>query len=178
MTVLQRFRRLFVICALPVHVWAVIAYLYDLPGLMLRMPAADFLAHGAYVLVFALFESTVWAVLATLLSLRLSPRHLPAAEAVLLTGGIWLMAGRAIPLFSKALQGMLSPSATLQAFKVLLTAVPVGYAATLLVLRRAFRNPERATTRMDALRERLATLAGLYVALDAVALLEVLWRNF
>ncbi len=177
MTVPQRFRRLFVICALPVHVWAAIVYLYDLPGLMLRMSTGDFLAHGAYTLAFALFESIVLAVLATLLTLRISPQRFPALEAGVLVSGLWLMIGRATPLFGRALQNMLPPSATVQAFKVLLVALPVGYAATLLALRRAFRRSEHAASRMDALRERFSTLVGLYVALDVIGLLDILVRN-
>ncbi|GAB4527260.1 MAG: hypothetical protein Fur0018_12830 [Anaerolineales bacterium] len=178
MTFVQRFRRLFVPCALPVHLWAVLVYFYDLPGLMLRMSPADFLAHGAYVLAFALFESAALALFFTLFSLPFSSARLPALEVILLVCGAWLLIGRALPLVGQFLSGRLPPEMVLPAFKAMLVLLPVGLLASLLGIRGFFRRRVDASARAAALHERLSILMGAYLFVDMLSVGYILLRNF
>ncbi len=176
MTFIQRFRRLFAVCALPVHVWSALVYFYDLPGLMLRMPASDFLAHGAYLLVFAFFESAVWALLLTLATIRLSPHKFPSLEAVVLTSGVWLVLARSLPFAGPFLESAVPPAATLRAFETLLGLLAIGYIGALLAIQRSFRRG-RGAARMASLQERLSTLVGMYAFLDLLGAVCILLRN-
>ncbi len=177
MTFPQRFRHLFVICALPVHLWAALVYFYDLPGLMLRMSMPDFLAHGAYVFAFALFESMVLTLALALLTLRLRPKKFPALDAVLLVCGLWLIGIRTLPIVAQFLQEHLPPGIVLFAFDALLVGILVGFVGALLGIRRFFRHRPGVTVRMRGLHERLSVLVGAYLFFDVLSVIYILLRN-
>jgi len=177
MTFFQRFARLFAVCAFPVHIWALMVYFYDLPGLMMRMSPSDYLAHGSYVLAFALLESALLTALCAALTGRLTPAGLPAAQGRLFISGTWLVFLHLLPKAGERLAAGLPARLVLPAFSALLVALPVSYAAALLGHHRWLRRTPHAHQRTRALVERLEVLMGLYLLLDCAALFNVLARN-
>ncbi len=177
MTFLQRFARFFSVCAFPVHVWALLVYFYDLPGLMMRMSPADYLAHGSYVLAFALLESVLLTGICAALAWRLTPAGLPAAQGRLFLSGAWLVFLHLLPKAGQALASRLPPALVLPAFSALLALLPLSYTAALLWHHHWMRHVPAAARRMRAFTERLEVLVGLYLLLDFAALFNVLARN-
>ena len=68
--------QLFLICLLPVNIWAIITMMRRLPTLILLMSTANLLSVGAYILAFALLESVFVFGFIFLVSLMIPKRLL------------------------------------------------------------------------------------------------------
>ena len=82
--------------ALPVFAWAILTYLYALPGFLVRLDLWDVIGTASYPLAFALFESLVlvapFVLLAAILPSRFFKDHFVAfSAAIILVSSGWMM---------------------------------------------------------------------------------------
>lgn len=175
---------LFLMCALPLHVWTLILAFRDLPWLTDRTNAWDAFGVMSYGLIFALVESVLLFLVFVLLGMLVPKSWDPDRRIALLTGFVLIL----------SLWAMIS-----QLFFVTHARLPDGviaflvrtprplrlmYAVMLVVTGISFLLPAWAALRQTrgllfirSAVERLGLLAVLYLVFDAAALVIVLIRN-
>jgi hypothetical protein len=161
---------MFGVCAFPVHVWAIVNLLRELPAWLLRLSIWELIGVISYVLVFALVESVAFLVallvLAALLPAKLlRDRFVAVGTMLVVITTAWAIAAHynadAIRLWGLrqfALWGALY-----------LVSVLVGWA---LVYRF-----KRLQGIVVAVAERLVVLSAAYVVLDLLGVGIVVLRN-
>jgi len=175
---------LFLMCALPLHIWTLILAFRDLPWLTDRTNAWDAFGVMAYGLLFALAESVLLFIVFLLLGM-LVPRSWDPARRVNLLGALvlilslWAMISQ---LFFLA--GVRLPDAVIAFLVGSAHPLWVIYAVLLAVTGISFALPAWAALRpgrglqtIGAAVERLGLLAVLYLVFDAAALVIVVIRN-
>jgi len=175
---------LFLMCALPLHAWTLILAFNDLSWLTERTNAWDAFGVLCYGLLFALIESILLFVVAAVLGL-LVPGRWTGAQRMALLGSfvlvlsVWAMISQAFFLLNLRLpDGLIAlmvnsahPLRTL--YMILLALVGASFLLPAWVVLRG-----RSGLRlMGVILERLGTLAMLYLAFDAAAVVVVLIRN-
>ncbi len=163
----QNVFHLFVICAFPVHVWAIIGYFEQAPAWLLRMDVLELAAMAGYQLLFALVESLivfacVWLAAAILVR-WLGEATVPAAALfVLLTSlaSIWAQLDNGL----------------FRSF----WAIVIGIAYLALVVGGAWfaRRNQTFSRGVMSVVERLAILSMLYFVFDAIGIVLVILRQF
>ncbi len=160
----------FAACAVPVFIWAIIAYLDAVPGFILRLSIWDVIGTASYVLAFALVESIVFlvpfVVLAFILPGRLLRDHFGALGSVLaLITAAWAMHLNYDRLYFNTLTDeQVRTGIVLYLLSIL--------AAALLIVR--FKPLERL---VRSIMDRVTILAYVYVAFALVSILIILIRN-
>lgn len=160
----------FAACVLPVFLWAILSYLDAFPGFALRLTIWDLIGTASYVLGFALLESILlllpWVLLAAILPHRVfKDRFVALASIVILISSAWMMyANYHLLNFARlARQEWITGG-----FLYFITlAIPIA-----LVVR-----SKRVERLVQALIQRVAVLAYIYVALGCLAILIVILRN-
>jgi hypothetical protein len=89
----REYRQLFLVCLVPVHVWAVLALFHRFPTLVLQMNAFELMSLTGYVLTFALLESMLLFGLLFIASILLParfirPRLVPAGTIFVLLASV------------------------------------------------------------------------------------------
>ncbi len=176
--------KLFTICALPIHIWAIILWLRDAETITARTTVGGMtgiwstIGVGAYTLVFALFESAVIFLVVLLLSLMLPKRWTEEKRMAQISVGIvivslWAMANQIYFLADKGpvVSGVNAPA--IIAFIVVLLVI---IASPILPFYLIHRYP-KIEEAVNMLVDRLSMLSILYLLFDIVGLVIILIRN-
>lgn len=175
---------LFLMCALPLHIWTLILAFRDLPWLTDRTNAWDAFGVMAYGLIFALAESIllflVFLVLGMLVPKSWEPdRRVNLLSALVLILSLWAMISQLFFLANVRLPGpvlaVLVGSA--HPLRVIYAALLVITGFSFLLPAWAALRPGRGLRTIGAAVERLGLLAVLYLVFDAAAFVVVVIRN-
>jgi hypothetical protein len=164
--------RLFLIGAFPVHVWAIVNLLHTFPSLLQEMNALQMISILAYVLTFALFESLfVFALL--FLVTWFFPPQISSSTLVSVSAVLIFFASLAVTLVH--LYGIWKITAFKFDSWVILWAA-AGVLASGLVIFLVAKKPKVEKPILSIV-ERLSLLSILYVSLDVLGVVIVLFRN-
>lgn len=175
---------LFLMCALPLHVWTMILAFRDLSWVADRTNAWDAVGVLSYGLVFAFVESLVVFGVAVLLGYLVSEHWGPQWRVGLLTVlvlvlSLWAIAEQLYFLLDlrvpKALIEFLMHTA--HPFRVLNVGVVGLVSATFLVPTVLLLRSGKAVRLVEGMIERLSLLTMFYLVFDVAALVIVLIRN-
>jgi hypothetical protein len=159
-----------VACALPVFAWAVLTYLYALPGFLVRLNLWDTIGTASYPLAFALIESLVLlaplVVAAAVLPPRLFKDHFVAiSTAIVFVSSGWMMRANYLRIDLAGLDTA-QVGAILAQYLVSLV-IPI-----VLIVR--FKRIEQI---IQTIIERVSVLVYLYLGLGCIAFIIVVLRN-
>ena len=153
-------------CEFAIHAWAVLAFLEEVPSLVLHMPSWELLGAAAYTLTFALLESLLLLLALIVLAFVLPASLLRHSFAV---KGTVILSTAASWVCFLALAKIELPLLPIRAFWAYCLSLGLAYA-----LLSRFSSMTRA---IEALLERLSVLSNLYVMADLIGLLVVVARN-
>jgi hypothetical protein len=164
--------QLFLVCMLPVHIWAIIIFFRRLDSFTIFMNVAQMISIASYVLVYALLESLFIFALLFASSLLLPSRVGPESKLAL---------GTTIALVASAAAVLIHLDAI---WKVTWlnqrqwTWLWAGVSLLLIALisLAVFKN-ERLESWFNALVERLSLLSMVYLAADILGLMVILYRQ-
>jgi hypothetical protein len=175
---------LFLMCALPLHAWTMILAFRDVSWVTDRTNAWDAVGVFSYGLVFALVESLIIFLVASLLGFLISARWDREWRVILLTVlvlmlSLWAIAEQLFFLLPVRLpESIISllvhsghPLRTLYAGIIALISLTI-LIPVVLVLR-----SEKAVRFVRAVVDRLSLLAMFYLLFDAIGLVIVVIRN-
>jgi len=175
---------LFLMCALPLHIWTLILAFRDLPWLTDRTNAWDAFGVMSYGLIFALAESILlflaFALLGMLIPKSWEPdRRIRLLSAFVLILSLWAMISQIFFLANLRL-----PAAVMAFLVSSAHPLRVIYAVLLALTGMSFLLPAwtalrrgRGLSVLGSALERLSLLAVLYLVFDAAALVIVVIRN-
>jgi len=161
----QGLTQLFVYCAFPIHVWALINMFRDVPSWVLYMPSGEVLASVAYTLSFALIETLIVLLVVLLIGMMI-PRR-------------WVVE-KYVPLVSALLVELAVMAIVFQHF--IIHHLPkrnliIGYALILALTTVIVLRLPRIGDVLRWASERLTILAFIYSFFDVLGLLIVIVRN-
>ncbi len=175
---------LFLMCALPLHVWTMILAFRDMSWVADRTNSWDAVGVFAYGLLFALAESIVVflvvAILGIIVPARLDrPGRLALLTVLVLVLSLWAIVEQLFFLAAVQLPGAFftfliqsgHPLRTLYLVLIALVAITVLVPVALVV------RSKRAVAFVQALIDRLSLLMMFYLVFDALGLVVVLIRN-
>ncbi len=175
---------LFLMCALPLHIWTMILAFRDMSWVSQRTDTWDAVGVFSYGLVFALAESLllflVFALLGFLISAHWDPQWRVSALAVLVFMlSLWAIIEQLFYLLVLPIPGFIidllvhsgHPLRTLYAGVFALVALTVAV-PVVLVLR-----SKKAAALVQAAIDRLSMLAMFYLLFDVIGLVIVVFRN-
>ena len=162
---LQGLNQLFVFCAFPIHVWALINMFQDVPSWVLYLRSWEVIGMVAYTLSFALIETLIVFVVVLLIGLIVPKRWL--VDKYIPLASLWLVevAFMAI-LFQHAIIYYL-PKRNLV----------IGYALILAVSAILILRFPKVGIIFRWVAEKLVVLSVLYIFFDVLGLLVVILRN-
>jgi hypothetical protein len=161
---------IFVACAFPVHLYALIIVLYALPSWVIRMTAWELVGALSYPLLAMLVESVIVTLFA-LAAVALAPRRWGLNKTIAL-GTLWLWI---FSLWAVVVQ-INYPAITDGGLRLLLPWLALAaltFAAGLLLVWRF----EKTTPAVITVLERLTVLVAAYLVFDLAGVLVVLIRN-
>ena len=166
---------LFVVCMLPVHIWAYVVFFYEVPGYILRMDIWELLRVLAYIQLVALGESVVFWVGILFINITLPTRFfrkkfLPSGIVVMLMIFIWIIPLHYQPLIFEKLEDNTGLYQILMLLWVLLI-----FGIMFGALRLIHRN-QRFADCLSAIPERLTLLAIIFLVLDLFGFLLLVFR--
>lgn len=177
---------LFLMCAFPLHVWALILFFNDYGWIAKRTNAWDAIGAGSYGLVFTFFESTLVFLGAVLLGFFISTkweenRRLALMSVMVFITSLWAMIGQLYFLshlsvsLPMPLALFLLRSGHPVRYLNLLTAMIIGLTVLLPAL---FILKSQKTLRfvMGSI-ERISLLTTFYLFFDLLGLIIVIIRN-
>lgn len=175
---------LFLICALPLHLWTIILALRDFSWVAERTNAWDAIGVLSYGMVFALIESLMIFLVIALLGFLVPRRwsydqRIALMSALLLITALWAMIGQLYFLLDLSLpETVISflgrsrhPLRVLYVASLGMVLPTVLYPAYLIL------GSNRAFRFMQGLTERLSLLASFYLFLDFAGLVILVIRN-
>ena len=175
---------LFLMCALPLHLWTLILAFRDLSWLTDRTNAWDAVGVLCYGLLFAFLESVVVFLAASLLGFLTPPRWEPkrrfaVLSIVVLVMSLWAMVSQLFFLMNVHIPGAIiaflvhsgHPARFLYAGVLALVGASFVVPGVLVV------RPGRGTGVMTELIDRLGLLATFFLVFDVAALVIVVIRN-
>jgi hypothetical protein len=175
---------LFLMCALPLHVWTMMLAFRDLSWLTDRTNAWDAIGVLCYGLLFALVESLLVFIVAALLGLILPKRWEPDRRIALLglfvlVLSVWAMLEQLFFLASARVPDSIIAFLVRDAhpMRLLYGVLVVIVAATFLLPGWVVSRSAGGLRSTLALIDRLGLLAMFYLAFDAAALVIVVIRN-
>jgi hypothetical protein len=166
----------FAVVAFPIHFWAWLNFLREVPGYILHVKVWDILGVLAYTQVYALLESLF--VLAALVLLAfitprrfLRDRFVPQGAILALISALWM-----IPLHyqNRIVQAL---SLQVSGYMIFLGAWLFTFIFALFDLSIVFRRHPRFEAGLFSFADKLTVLAVVYVALDVLSLFLILLRN-
>lgn len=175
---------LFLACAFPIHVWAILLIFNDVEWVAKRSNMSAAVGVAAYGLLFALFESVIFFVFAALLGLLISPKWGERRRIALMIGLSWILTGWAIVAQIYAFintpfpewLGMLifstgRPLIALSLITFFLAGTSVVF-LTWITLRY-----EKPALRIMQVMEKISLLSILYLFFDFAGLVVLVFRN-
>ncbi len=176
---------LFLMCAFPIHVWAILMIFNDVSWVARRTNAWDAVGVASYGLAFAFIESLLFFIIIALLGFLVSTkwdrnRRLTLMSALAFLLSIWAMLSQTYFLKNAAFSvGWLLPLAR--------TAHPLRYfyagmfgvilLTTLIPVFFILRSERAVRFMMEAI-DRLSLLTSFYLFFDLVSLIIIIVRNF
>jgi hypothetical protein len=168
----EEYFHLFLVCAFPVHVWAIINLLNSAPSLILEMNSFQIMSVAAYVLVFALFESILLFISLVLVSLLLPAKYL--AEKLLPVGTMIVLVASLSVILIHLYENWEPESIEFAQWAIVW--IMLGTAAILLSAVWMQRN-RRLLDVFRASAERVSILSLVYLTADVLGLFLILIRN-
>jgi hypothetical protein len=175
---------LFLMCALPLHAWALLLAFRDLSWLTDRTNAWDAVGVLCYGLLFALIESLLLFVVTALLGLLIPRRWEPERRTALLSVlvlvlCVWAMLGQLFFLTNARLpEGLIAFLVRSgHPLRIMYPAIVVLVGVSFVLPAWAVMRSARGLQAAGGLIERLGLLAMLYLVFDAAALVIVVIRN-
>lgn len=174
---------LFLISAFPLHVWALILFFWDFSWIEERSGTWNSIGVGAYALVIAMVES-VFVLLVSLLLGFLIPKvwslreRASAMALIILLMSVWAILGQLYFISAPNLTWLILTLASFSSPLFLLYLGLGGIIVISFVIPIWFAlNSEKFRRGLDAVVERVSLLTILYLAVDAVSIIIVAWRN-
>lgn len=174
---------LFLICAFPVHVWALILFFWDFSWIQERSGTWNAIGVGAYALVIALLESVIVLGVALFLGFLVpkvwSPKVRTSVLALtILLISFWAILGQLYYINAPNLTWLVMPLTSsarplpmLYVFLGGIVAISVVIPIWLVLNSNKFRQG------LDAVLERVSLLMVFYLLFDVIAIIIVAWRN-
>ncbi|MCP4356837.1 MAG: hypothetical protein GY796_02320 [Chloroflexi bacterium] len=161
---------LFVAVVFPVHVWAIINILREIPSMLLRMSLWEIVAVISYALLFALLDSIVLFVGVTLLGLILpgrffKDRFVAVGSMLALVTAVWLI------IFN------LNPAWFDQRQSVPLALWAISYVVVVAAAYIAIWRKPGVEAKVVNFVNRLTVLSSIYLFLDLISIIIVIIRN-
>ena len=175
---------LFLICALPLHIWTFILAFRDFSWVTERTNSWDALGVVSYGLVFTIFESIAVFFTAVFLSLLISrkwdeKRRLAVSVILITVISLWAMVNHLY-----FLNGAPAPQNLITFFTKFDHPLRALYVSSFLLVTPTFLFPVYFVFRSEVffqfvkdLVERLSLLSSLYLVVDLAALAIILFRN-
>lgn len=176
--------KLFLVAAFPLHLWTLLMMMRDVSWVAERSTSWDAIGFSGYAMLYTLSESIFLFALIALLSL-LTPRtwhkNLRFAVLSLLAFALagWSIMEQLVlivfwtPLRRLAAQVPFLVSADWVPLAIFTALVTISVATPIALLR----NNEKLQAGWNSLLDRLTLLSGLYLVMDALALILVILRN-
>jgi hypothetical protein len=163
---------LFLVCSFPVHIWAYLNLLRDMPAILLEMGIWRILGVAAYVLVFAFLESLLIFLVLLLFSFTL-PEKIFGLKLIHV-GSILVFSATISVLFIHLYNQLEIDSLALSTWIVIW--ILAGFSLFTVSVYWLKRN-RRAEAIFRSGIERLAILSLLYIFLDFLGLFLIIIRN-
>ncbi len=157
----------FVACAFPVHVWAIISLLNQVPAWILRVNLWDLAGMIGLTLVFALVESLLVTAGVVLLAALIPGRWFTERFVALSAAVIWLTS--LVSMFAHLQEPLVR--------SFLGVLIGAAYLAALAASAWALTRYPRFGVALNGLLEKLAVLTAFYLTLDGIGLVIVILRN-
>jgi hypothetical protein len=157
--------RLFVFCAFPIHVWAIIIMFRSVPAWLFYMSQSDFIASIAYHLTFTIFETLLAFIILIITGLLIPRRWVP--EPFLTLSCVLIVE---LSIMAIVFQHLVLQYASL---RWMFVSCLIILAASFVILPKIPKLQQ--ITRI--LTDRLAILTFLYVFFDAIGVIIVILRN-
>jgi hypothetical protein len=176
--------RLFLICALPLHIWTILLAFRDFDWITARTNPWDAVGVASYGLVFTLLESLILFVAAALLGFLVSRRwgedhRIALLGTLTVVASLWAMASQLYFLWA------ISPSPQVIGFfagnkhplRLLYAAALVVVTPTFLIPTFLLLASQKILRTTVNIMERLSLLMTVYLVVDGLALINILIRN-
>ena len=164
--------QLFLVCSFPVHVWAYINLLNDMPSIQLEMGTWRILGVASYVLVFAFFESLFVFALIFLVSILL-PEKIFGIKFVYV-GSLFIFAATIPFLFIHLYSQWEIKSLSFEYWSALWTLIGLAFFVFALYwLNRSL----KFQAILQSVIESLAVLSLFYISLDVLGFFLIILRN-
>lgn len=177
--------KLFLVCAFPIHAWAIFMVLRDVSWVAERTNSWDAVGLIGYALLMALVESIIITVVVVLPLSFLVPKSWSAEKRIaimsilVLTTSVWAMVAQAF---------YLAEDIFLKSFLRFLAQIPrplwiiYGSIGTLVIVSNALPvyfliRYEKFVNAISAITDRLILLSTLYIFLDFVGIVIIIIRN-
>ena len=175
---------LFLICALPIHLWTLILAVKDFSWVSERTNAWDAIGVLSYGMVFAFVESLAVTLAAVLLGFLISRqweqgRRIALLSTLVLIAALWAMAGQLYFLWGISIPGTILGflAGTGHPVRILYAVGLALVTPTVLIPAYLVLESDRVFQAVQEFSGRLALLAGLYLLIDAVCLVILVARN-
>lgn len=167
---------LFAACAFPLHTWALLMFFHQLPAYLLQMSLGSALAVLAYALALALIESLLALGTLVLAAMALPRRVFQERRVALVALGFLMTFLWVIPVhFQTTILNRLSWN--MIAYQALVMGWLLSYLSALIFFSHRLLRRGEFHQRVIAFFDRLSLLALIYLPIDVICLLVVIWRN-
>jgi hypothetical protein len=165
--------RLFTVCVFPVHVWAYINFFYNAPSLLLRMNTWEIIAVLAYILAFAFIECAIIFLMLVMISIIFPIGWFTNKLVAKGTAIVLIIFFCFIPIhYYQNFKTIFVPYRVWAGLWIILGIVAV------ILTNRVIQRNEVVENRLINLVERIITLSVIFIFLDFLAIVLVLFRNF
>lgn len=177
-------KSLFLTCAFPLHLWALIMIFRDISWVTQRTNLWDAIGVASYGLIFAFVESLITFLVVALLGLLIpnqwyADRRIAFLSLLILITAVWGIIAQLLIIWNISL-----PASAIQflrnsghPLRILYAACLAVVAPTILLPAYFFVRSNKSVAFMQSLMERLSLLTGLYLFFDLLGLIIVIIRN-
>jgi hypothetical protein len=167
---------LFSACVFPIHIWAIVNTLRELPSYLLRLNLIEITSIFCYTLFFALIESISISAILILLSALLPTRlfkdfFVYQGSLFLFITSVWILP---IHYRSHLVQGL---PISFPFFVFLLWIWITSYIVLIVASHIMIRRKTNFRERISGLLERMTIPALFYILLDVIGILIIAYRN-
>jgi len=176
--------KLFLVCAFPIHAWAIFMVLRDVSWVAERTNSWDAVGLTGYTLLIALVESIITVVAVLLLSFLVpkswsAEKRIAIMSILVLTTSVWAMIAQALFLVDdivpKSLLRFLAQ--TPRAFWIIYGSIGTFVIASNALPVYLLIRYEKFVNVINSIIDRLILLSTLYIFLDFVGIVIVIIRN-
>jgi hypothetical protein len=166
--------KVFLVCAFPIHVWAIILIFYNFPGVIISLTTWDVFGFVAYTLVFTFAETSILFLILTLACVLLPP-------SVILDS--YLANGTILALIISIWFGFLHIPMNFEQIGVAWTIIIIWIWVVTLFAALMFslvfiKREEKIEIFVTKFAERLIVLSSIYIVLDLISAFILIIRKF